>query len=312
LRLRLRRKCVVPMEESKKTPRKVAVLMGGVSSEREISKKSGAAVAGGLRAAGCAVVEVDIRDRSISAVPRDADVAFIALHGEFGEDGQVQRLLQEIGMPYTGSNPSASGAAFDKCASKRVFVREGIPTPRYEVLKAGQKRTLPLPVVIKPPCNGSTIGVHRVFNESQWEPGMADALRYGPDVLVEEYIAGRELTVGIVGDETLPIIEILAPDGWYDFDAKYKQGGSMHLVPASLNDATARTCREVSMKTFRALGCSGMSRVDFRMSNDGALYVLELNNIPGFTETSLVPDAARAAGIAFPDLCMRILNLARV
>jgi D-alanine-D-alanine ligase len=165
-------------------------------------------------------------------------------------------------------------------------------------------------VVVKPPCQGSTVGAHRVLCEADWAPATADALRFGDEALVETYIAGRELTVGIVGDEALPVIEIEAPDGWYDYAAKYTPGLTRYRVPAPLDAAVADRCRRLGLEAYRALGCRSMGRVDFRMDAQGGLYALELNNIPGFTETSLLPKAAQAAGIGFPALCDRILRLA--
>lgn len=288
---------------------KVAVLMGGPSSERAVSLKSGAAVAKGLRIAGYTVTEVDVLDRTLS-LPPSIEAAFVALHGEFGEDGQVQRLLHDRGIPYTGSAPDASRAAFDKRISKSVFSQAGIPSAPYEILASHTLRTLPLPVVVKPPCQGSTIGIHKVTRESEWPAAFAESLSYDGEVLVETFIPGRELTVGIVGDAALPVIEILAPEGWYDFDAKYTKGHSRHLCPAPLDAATELRCRSIALQTFHALGCRGLGRVDFRLDPAGNLFVLELNNIPGFTETSLLPEAALAAGIEFPDLCRRIMEMA--
>lgn len=287
----------------------VAVLMGGPSSERDISLRSGAAVAKGLRAAGYAVTEVDVRDRSL-ALPDGTNAVFIALHGEFGEDGSVQQLLQDRRIPYTGSGPAASRTSFDKRLSKRIFAQAGIPTAAYEVLRDPARRTLPLPVVVKPPCQGSTIGIFKVSSENEWTGAFAESIRYDGEVLVETFIPGRELTVGIVGETALPVIEILAPEGWYDFDAKYTKGQSRHLCPAPLDAATERQCKAIALATFKALGCAGLGRVDFRLDPQGNLFVLELNNIPGFTETSLLPEAAAAAGMAFPELCRRIMEMA--
>lgn len=291
--------------------KRVAVLKGGPSSEREISLKSGAAVARGLKDAGYEVVEVDVRDRTLD-LPGPVDAVFIALHGEFGEDGQVQSLLEAKKIPYTGSNPTSSRTSFDKRLSKRTFLQAGIPTAAYEVLGPNDHLTLPYPVVIKPPCQGSTIGIFKVSRPEEWEPAFQQSLRYDGEVIAEAFIPGREFTVGIVGDTVLPVIEILAPDGWYDFTAKYGKGQSRHLCPAPLDAATASRMQRIAMDTFTALGCRGLGRVDFRLTDDGALYVLELNNIPGFTETSLLPEAAQAAGIGFSDLCERIMEMAEL
>jgi D-alanine-D-alanine ligase len=288
---------------------KVAVLKGGPSSEREVSLKSGAAVARALREREYDVAEIDVTGREI-VLPAGIEAVFIALHGEFGEDGEVQSILRGLGVPYTGSGPAASRTALDKCAAKRVFEQAGILTPEYEVLRSGQARRLALPVVVKPPRQGSTIGIHRVFQESEWAEAMADALRYGDEVLVERFIAGRELTVGILGEEALPIIEIRAPDGWYDYGAKYTKGKTEYLTKAPIAADKAAECSRIAERAFRALGCSAMGRVDFLMEPSGRLFVLEVNTIPGFTETSLLPKAARERGIEFAELCDRILSMA--
>ncbi len=291
----------------------VAVLKGGPSSEREVSLRSGAAVAKGLRQAGYTVTEIDVTGRVIE-IPAGIEAVFVALHGEFGEDGTVQAILRDRGIPYTGSNPESSRRAFDKQLSLRAFKAAGVPTPPGEILAAGQARSRPLPVVVKPLRQGSSYGVHRVFAEAEWAPALADALRYDGEVLVEQYIEGLELTVGIVGDQVLPVVEIRAPQGFYDYDAKYTyaQGQTEYLVPAPLASDRAAECRRLAGLAFQALGCAGMGRVDFRMNAAGELFALELNNIPGFTETSLLPKAARAAGIEFSELCDRIMRLARV
>lgn len=291
--------------------KKVGVLMGGPSSEREVSLKSGAAVAKGLRAAGYDVVEIDVKGRSLD-LPAGVEAVFVALHGEFGEDGEIQALLRASRVPYTGSGPESSRRAFDKLLSKRAFLNHDIPTPAFELLEAGGRRTLPLPAVVKPVRQGSSIGVHIVFEEAEWAGALKDALSFDGQVLAESYIEGRELTVGVVGDEVLPVIEIRAAEGFYDYRAKYTQGGSKHIVPAPIPADRANECRALAARVFRALDCQGMGRVDFRMTPAGALYVLELNNIPGFTEMSLLPEAARAAGIEFPELCDRILAMASV
>lgn len=288
---------------------RVAVLKGGPSAERSISLLSGTAVARGLAQAGYAVTEIDITGRTLD-LPSGIEGVFVALHGEFGEDGQVQSLLEQRRIPYTGSGPAASRTSIDKRLSKAIFIKAGIPTAAYEVLGPHGRRTLPLPVVVKPPCQGSTYGIHRVAAEAEWPAAFADALRYDGEVLVETFIPGRELTCGVVGDQVLPVTEIVAPDGWYDFAAKYEKGQSRHFCPAPLDETTTRQCQDIALRVFKALGCRGLGRVDFRLSPAGELFVLELNNIPGFTDTSLLPEAAQIAGIAFPDLCTRIMEMA--
>lgn len=287
----------------------IAVLMGGFSKEREVSLRSGAAVARGLRQAGYKVEEVDITGPEL-ALPENAQAAFIALHGEFGEDGAIQERLEALGVPYTGSGPTASRLAFDKILSKQALLANGIPTPGFEVLSAGGCRQMRLPAVVKPPRQGSSFGVHRVFREAEWDAALTEALGYNGEVVVEEYIPGRELTVGIVGGQALPVVEIRAPDSNYDYRAKYTRGVTEYLAPAPLPEATARRCGDLAVRTFEVLGGRGFGRVDFRLREDGALFVLELNTIPGFTETSLLPKAAAAAGLPFTDLCRRIIELA--
>ena len=291
--------------------KKIAVLKGGPSAEREVSLASGAAVAKALRSLDYDVAEVDVTGPDV-AVPPGCEAAFIALHGTFGEDGQLQALLEQRGLPFTGSGSASSRLSFDKVATKRVLERQGVATPRYEVLAPGQPRTLPLPVVVKPPRQGSSIGISKVFQEEEWPAALAGALALDTEALVETFIEGAELTVGVVGEQILPIVEIRAPQGYYDYRAKYTKGLTEYLVPAPLDEATTRRCQELAWRTFTALDCRGLGRVDIRLTPDGHPYVLELNSIPGFTETSLLPKAARAVGLEFPALCEKILNLARI
>ena len=291
--------------------KKVGVLMGGPSTERDISLNSGRAVVEALRAVGYDVAAIDLKGRELD-LPTGIEAVFVALHGEFGEDGQVQTLLKERRIPYTGSGPEASRRSFDKLLSKRIFVEKGIPTPQFEILKTGQNRTLPLPVVVKPVRQGSSIGVHILFEESGWPGALNEALSYDREVLVEAYIEGRELTVGVVGEQVLPVIEIKAPDGFYNYKAKYTKGLTQYIVPAQIPPNQVAECRRLALLTFNALDCKDVGRVDFRMTPSGELFVLELNNIPGFTGTSLLPKAARAVGIEFPELCDRILSMASV
>lgn len=289
----------------------VAVLKGGLSKEREVSLRSGAAVAKGLRECGYTVDEVDIRGPDFS-LPEGVEAVFIALHGDFGEDGKIQEILARRNVPYTGAGPEASWMAFAKNLAKDILVRNGIATPNYEILRPGEPRSLPLPVVVKPTRQGSSFGVHRVQRENEWPDALEDAMAYNGEVLVEEFIDGRELTVGIVGNEVLPIIEISAPDGNYDYHAKYTRGATRYMVPAELDPPLETLCRDLASRTYRALNCRGLGRVDLRLSPDNRLYVLELNTIPGFTETSLLPKAACAAGCDFKSLCRRIMEMAMI
>lgn len=287
----------------------VAVLMGGPSEEREISLTSGRAVARGLREAGYDVVEAELA-ADVLELPAGCDAVFVALHGRFGEDGTVQRMLAERGIPYTGSGPEASRLAFDKVATKERLIERGIPTPPFQCLRAVGDPQIPLPCVVKPRWQGSSIGLHYVEDDAQWEAALEDALRFDGEVLAEEFVSGREFTVGMVGDQVLPVVEVHAPKGRFDFEAKYTKGRSEYRVPAPLSDEETSTCQRLAEETFDALGCRGLGRIDVLMNDGGQFFVLELNNIPGFTETSLLPLAAAAVGISFPDLCGRIVESA--
>jgi D-alanine-D-alanine ligase len=291
--------------------KRVAVLMGGPSAEAEVSLRSGAAVAGALRAAGYGVAEVNPKAGRLKFAA-DVEAVFIALHGAFGEDGVVQQKLRDLGMPYIGSGPEASRLSLDKLASKRVFAAAQIPTADYEVLTAPGPHTLPLPLVVKPASEGSSIGLHCVRRRANWDAALRDALAHGNPVLVEKYIPGRELTVGLLGELALPVVEIRAPKGWYDFKAKYTKGQTTYLVPAPLTAQQTARAQELARRVFRALGCRDLGRVDMRLTPDNRLFVLEMNTIPGFTETSLLPKAAAAAGISFVELCDRIMRRATV
>jgi D-alanine-D-alanine ligase len=291
--------------------RTIAVLKGGYSAEREVSLRSGEAVARGLREAGCEVDEVDVTAPE-PPIRAGVEAAFIALHGEYGEDGGIQQYLERIGLPYTGSDPVGSRAAFDKILTKEALARAGLPTAPYEILGPDGARSLPLPVVVKPPRQGSSLGLSVVRREEEWAPALREAGRYDSRVLVEAFIEGRELTVGAVDGEALPAVEIRAPGGTYDYRAKYVDRATEYLVPAALAPGIAAEVGRLALRTFEALGCGGFGRVDFRLDSAGRLFILELNSIPGFTETSLLPKAAAAAGLSFSALCDRILSTARL
>ncbi|MEN7973672.1 MAG: D-alanine--D-alanine ligase [Verrucomicrobiota bacterium] len=290
---------------------KVAVLKGGVSSEREISLRSGAAIAQGLREGGYEVEEVDIVSREFT-VPTGVEAVFVALHGEFGEDGEIQQALAGLGLPFTGSGAESCRVSFDKVLTRDRLEANGIPVPRGEVLTSAADLTIPVPLVVKPPREGSSVGIHIVSSEAGWEPAFADAVRFSGEALVEEYIPGRELTVGLVDGEVLPVVEILPASEWYDYEAKYVTGETQYAVPAELDAAVASELQSIAKKTFECLDAEGFGRVDFRLSPEGRPYVLELNAIPGFTATSLLPKAAEAAGTGFSELCCRIMELAHL
>ncbi len=290
---------------------KVAVLFGGTSSEREVSLRSGAAVSKALTAAGCKVTEVDVRGADF-AWPRGVDVVFPALHGTFGEDGTLQQILEDKGVPYVGSGVMASYNAFDKIRSKQIFVSEGIPTPAYEILLRHGARhfSLPLPVFVKPAKEGSSVGAHRVLKESEIDAALADAFQFDQYVLVEEFIEGRELTVGFLGDDPLPIVEIKPLEGWYDYNNKYIKGKTEYIAPAGLAPTVTKSVQLAARRAYLSLGCRHMGRVDVLLAKDNTPHVLEVNTIPGFTETSLLPKAAKAAGIEFEQLCLRLVEMA--
>ena len=297
-------------------PKKVAVLMGGPGSERDVSLATAAGVSKALRSLGCDVDEVDVRDEHFD-LPDDVDLAFNCIHGTFGEDGQIQRILELRGIPYTGDGVDESALAFDKIRSKRKFRELGVTTPQWEVIQAGQRPTLPLPIVIKPPRQGSTVGVVIVKNESELESAQSEVAKYDEELLVEKYIPGRELTVGVLGEQVLPIIEIIPKGGFYDFNTKYPflnpQAGASaeHVCPAKIDDEKTRKIQELALRAFRSLGLRVYARIDAILSDSGEPFVLEANTIPGMTETSLLPEAAAVAGISYVDLCARIITLSR-
>jgi D-alanine-D-alanine ligase len=295
---------------------RIAVLAGGVSSEREISLRSGRAVYEALKRKGQNAVLVDMAgDVRDAAGKIDADIAFLALHGRTGEDGTVQASLEERDMPYTGSGVAASRHALDKIASRRTFQDNGVTVPRYEIVSRtedpGERiKAWTVPLVVKPQHEGSSIGLSIVTRESEVRDALLKAFHYDENVLVEEYVKGRELTVGIFEERALPVIEIVTRENVYDFKAKYEDAGTRYIVPARLDDALYRTAQAAAERAHRLLGCRDFSRVDMRMDEAGSLYVLEVNTIPGMTERSLLPKGALAEGIGFDDMCMRLVGLA--
>jgi D-alanine-D-alanine ligase len=290
----------------------IAVLMGGPGSERQVSLASGNAVVTALRGLGFEVVPVDV-DSTRVGIPAGVDLAFNVIHGTFGEDGQVQQVLEDLGMPYTGAGVRSSRVAFDKNLAKAAFVAAGVPTPRSEVIDVSGGLRLPsfaVPFVVKPPREGSSVGVHIVRDVASAAAAMSDAARYGDEILVEEFIDGLELTVGILNDSALPVVHIIPPDGVYDMASKYPwlsgAQGSQYVCPAGIDDATTRAVQQAALAAHRALGVEVYSRVDVLLDSQGRPFVLEVNTIPGMTETSLLPKAAAASGIAFPELCLTI------
>jgi D-alanine-D-alanine ligase len=295
-------------------PKKIAVLMGGPGSERDVSLATGRGVAKALRSLGSEVSEVDVKGADFD-LPADIELAFLTIHGTFGEDGQIQQILEERGVPYTGEDVEGSALAFDKIRSKEVFKQHDVPTPYWQTINVGQRPTIPIPVVIKAPRQGSTVGVHIIRNEREIDAAIADASTYDRELLVEKFIPGRELTVGILGDQVLPIIEIIPKGGFYDFTNKYPflnpsaGGAAEHVCPAKIDSQKTDEIQKLALRAFRALGLKVYARVDVLLPDDGAATVLEANTIPGMTEASLLPEAAAVAGISYPELCVRIIEL---
>ena len=286
----------------------VTLLMGGPGKERDVSLRSGAAVAKALRAAGARVEEIDITSPEFT-LATSVDLAFNIIHGTFGEDGQLQAILHDRGIPYTGEGIEGSRTAFDKILSKEAFDRAGVPTSKWEKIRRGQSPSLPLPYVVKAPRQGSSVGVHIIRDAAALPAALEDCFQYGDEVLVESFFAGRELTVGIIGGEALPVVEIVPRDGFYDYDHKYTSGASEYFVPAPLTDAESASVQATARAAHRALGLEVYSRVDILLAPDGSMSVLEINTIPGMTELSLLPKAAAVAGLSFPALCEEIAGL---
>jgi D-alanine-D-alanine ligase len=297
---------------------KIAVLFGGRSAEREISLMSGRNVLDAMRGAGLDAHAFDPAEREILDLRREGfDRVFIALHGRYGEDGTVQGALELMGIPYTGSGVMASALAMDKVRTKMVWTAAGIPTPRFEVIDAdsdwsGVVERLGLPLIVKPVREGSTIGLTKAAAESELPQAYALAARHDPFVMAEEFVAGQELTAGFLGDQSLPLIRIEAPQGNYDYQNKYFSDETKYHCPCGLPDAEEQRIRELVMRSARALGCAGWGRVDLIRRADGSVQFLEMNTSPGMTSHSLVPMAARQAGLSFEQLVLRILELAHV
>ncbi len=301
------------------TQRKVAVLMGGTSAEREVSLSTGQQILNALDAARYAVIALDTADMPalLAALTTDPpDVAVIALHGKGGEDGTLQGLLDLLGIRYTGSGVLASALAMDKAMSKRILMAAGVRMPQDVTLKRGERMqpgAMPLPVIIKPNAQGSTIGMTIARQADEIERAIQTAFDYDDTVLVEQFITGTEITVPILGNDTLevlPIVEIVPAGGFYDYKAKYTAGATDEIVPARIPDAIAAEARRTATLCHRTLGCRGMSRTDMIVTPNGDIYTLEVNTIPGMTPTSLLPRSAEAALYSFPQLLDRLMALA--
>lgn len=295
---------------------KIAVLAGGSSSEREISLKSGHSVFDALKRKKLNVSFVDVKSNSIEEIRHlDADIAFIALHGRFGEDGTVQAILEDLNIGYTGSGVKASKLALDKIASREIFISNNLKSPEYKAIEKNCNKNdiinkFTIPFVIKPQHEGSSIGLSVVSDKALVDRALKEAFDYDDVVLIEEYIDGKELTVGILDDKALPVIEISMLGDIYDFNAKYVDSKTEYVVPANIKEEAIEKAKDCAVKAHKALGCRDFSRVDMRMDKSGNIYILEINTIPGMTERSLLPKAAQEAGINFDDLCIKLIELA--
>jgi len=307
---------------------RVVVLTGGTSAEREVCLMSGRKVQNALDPERYESRFVDLADvtRSGNVTPivssfgvgERPDVVFVALHGGTGENGTVQGMLELLGVPYTGSGVLASALAMNKILAKKIFEREGIPTPDWVAVRSTRIdiatiiERIGLPCIVKPACEGSTIGVTVVGEAEDMTPAFEQAFEYGTEALVETLLSGTEISGPVLGNEcpaVLPLVEIVPTSGFYDFEAKYTPGATEEIVPARIPESTAKRARELTLRAHEALGCQGISRVDM-MATAEDVYVLEVNTIPGFTDTSLVPRAAEAMGMSFPQLVDRVIELA--
>lgn len=300
------------------TRKRIGVLMGGLSSEREVSLASGGAVLNALMERGYDAVGIDVgRDIAERLRTEGVAVAFNGLHGKYGEDGAVQGMLEMLGIPYTGSGILASAVGMNKVLSKTVFRSCGLRVGLFQVVRRGDlpaladaKAAIGLPLVVKPSCEGSSVGVSIVRAEQEFGPAAELAFSYDRDILVEQYIGGKEVQVGVLGGNALGAIEIVPKDTFYSYKAKYEAGGSEHFFPARVPRDMYERALDAGLLAHRALGCRGYSRVDFIIDENGVPYILEVNTLPGMTATSLLPEIARGAGFSFPDLVEEILRLA--
>jgi len=306
---------------------KIGVLMGGRSAERAVSLQTGEAIHKALKLKGYRSVKIDVDHNVIEKIKEEKiDLAFLALHGRYGEDGTIQGMLEMLDIPYTGSGVLASAIGMDKITTKKVLLFDGLPTPRFILVSqkdiklhgmpAAVDRVLKevgLPAVVKAPTQGSTIGISFVHREEELVTALQLTYRYDPVALVEQFIEGVEVTASVLGNDepvVLPLIEIVSSTGVYDYEAKYTAGMSCHIIPPRISEEQQNKVKDLAVRAFKALGCRGLARVDFIIGRQGEPYILELNTIPGMTATSLFPDAARAAGIEFPELVEKIVELA--
>jgi len=290
----------------------ITVMLGGPSAEREVSLKSGDGVANALRSLGHEVVELDPQNGKWK-LPKSTDVVFLALHGTYGEDGTVQIELEKLGVPYTGCDAEASRIGFDKVLTKQRCIAAGVPTARFLIIDSATA-SWPMgwnpPVVLKPARQGSSVGLQFVEKVSDWDKALAESMRYDTQVLMEEKIAGRECTVGILGDQALPVVEVKPTAGVYDYQNKYITGTTQYFCPAQFDAATTKRIQEAGIRAFKAIGGRDYSRVDVMVRPDGEPVVLEVNTLPGMTQSSLLPKAAAASGISYAQLCQKMVDLA--
>ncbi|HKX63250.1 MAG TPA: D-alanine--D-alanine ligase [Verrucomicrobiae bacterium] len=294
------------------SPLVITVMLGGSSAEREVSLKTGESVARALRSLGHHVHELDPKQGGWT-LPDGTNVVFLALHGTYGEDGQVQSELEALGVPYTGCGPEASRIAFDKVRTKERCVQAGVPTARYVVLNspnAAWPKGWQTPVVLKPVCQGSSVGLQFVDRVADFSAALAEALRFDQQILMEERIQGRETTVGILDGVALPVVEVRPRKGSYDYANKYTAGATEYFCPAPFDQATTERIQQAALGAFRAVGGRDYARVDVMVRATGEPVVLEVNTLPGMTDTSLLPKAALASGIGYAELCQRMIDLA--
>jgi D-alanine-D-alanine ligase len=290
----------------------ITVMLGGPSAEREVSLRSGAAVAKGLRSLGHEVSELDPRTPDWN-LPAGTEVVFLALHGTYGEDGTVQKRLDELGVPYTGCDAEASRIAFDKVLTKQSCIQAGVPTAKFVSVHSATEpfpANFTVPLVVKPSRQGSSVGLEFVERGEDWPAALASALKFDSEVLVEEKIIGRETTVGILDGKALPLVEVRPKTGSYDYKNKYTAGNTEYFCPADFDAVTTKRIQAAALGAFKSVGGRDYARVDVMVRADGSPVVLEVNTLPGMTETSLLPKAAAAAGMNFAELCQRMVDLA--
>lgn len=292
----------------------ITVMLGGPSAEREVSLRTGTAVAQALRSLGHTVNELDPRTPDWT-LPAGTEVVFLALHGTYGEDGTVQRQLDHLGVPYTGCDAEASRIAFDKVLTKEKCLSAGVPTAKYVTVTSSAAPLpagLTLPLVAKPSRQGSSVGLQFIERAEDWGAALAESLKFDSEVLIEEKIVGRETTVAILAGRPLPVVEIRPKTGSYDYQRKYTAGATEYFCPADFDAATTQRIQDAALGAFKAVGGRDYARVDVMVRADGSPVVLEVNTLPGMTETSLLPKAAAAAGMTYAELCQRMIDLALV